>query len=104
MQCRVTIGNKATRRLVLSDAVLVRPAFSVLVPGFASYIAYGVPTLIKDAMELKLRIIPRTFDQISLIAYFGQGGSRRDVSDHLSITFVRGYIMLTWDLGSGERP
>lgn len=91
-----------TKRLVLSDAILVRPAFSVLVPGFASYIAYGVSTSIKDTMELKLRLIPRTFDQISLIAYFGQRSSRRDVSDHLSITFVRGYIMLTWDLGSGE--
>ncbi|XP_020287012.1 protein eyes shut isoform X2 [Pseudomyrmex gracilis] len=85
------------------DAILVRPAFSVLVPGFASYIAYGVPISIKDTMELKLRLIPRTFDQISLIAYLGQRGSRRDVSDHLSITFVRGYIMLTWDLGSGVR-
>ncbi|XP_025993622.2 protein eyes shut [Solenopsis invicta] len=85
------------------DAVLVRPAFSVLVPGFASYIAYGVPTSIKDTMELKLRLIPRTFDQISLIAYLGQRSSRRDVLDHLSITFVRGYIMLTWDLGSGVR-
>lgn len=84
------------------DAILVRPAFSVLVPGFASYIAYGVPTSIKNTMELKLRLIPRTFDQISLIAYLGQRGSRRDVSDHFSITFVRGYIMLTWDLGSGE--
>ncbi|XP_024880710.1 protein eyes shut isoform X1 [Temnothorax curvispinosus] len=85
------------------DAILVRPAFSVLVPGFASYIAYGVTTSIKDTMELKLRLIPRTFDQISLIAYLGQRSSRRDVSDHLSITFVRGYIMLTWDLGSGVR-
>ncbi|XP_025158440.1 protein eyes shut [Harpegnathos saltator] len=85
------------------DAILERPAFSVLIPGFASYIAYGVPISIKDTMELKLRLIPRTFDQISLIAYFGQRGSRRDVSDHFSITFVRGYIMLTWDLGSGVR-
>ncbi|KAL6263574.1 hypothetical protein P5V15_006363 [Pogonomyrmex californicus] len=85
------------------DAILVRPAFSVLVPGFASYIAYGISTSIKDTMELKLRLIPRTFDQISLIAYLGQRSSRRDVSDHLSITFVRGYIMLTWDLGSGVR-
>ncbi|XP_011880731.1 PREDICTED: protein eyes shut isoform X3 [Vollenhovia emeryi] len=85
------------------DAILVRPAFSVLVPGFASYIAYGVSTSIKDTMELRLRLIPRTIDQISLIAYLGQRSSRRDVSDHLSITFVRGYIMLTWDLGSGVR-
>jgi len=80
----------------------MRPAFSVLVPGFASYIAYGLSASIKDTMELKLRIIPHTFDQISLIAYLGQRNLRRDISDHLSLTFVRGYIMLTWDLGSGN--
>lgn len=54
-------------------------------------------------MELKLRIVPQTLEQISLIAYMGQSGSSRDSSDHISVTFVRGYIMLTWDLGSGVR-
>lgn len=53
-------------------------------------------------MELKMKLIPHTVDQISLIAYLGQSGSRQEISDHLSITYVRGYIMLTWDLGSGK--
>lgn len=86
----------------LSDTVITRPSFSVLVPGFSSYVAYGVSNSIKDTMELKMKLIPRTFEQISLIAYLGQSGSRQDLSDHLSITFVRGYIMLTWDLGAGK--
>ncbi|CAK9831479.1 Protein eyes shut [Anthophora retusa] len=85
------------------DTIINRPSFSVLVPGFSSYIAYGVSNSIKDAMELKLKVIPRTYEQISLIAYLGQSGSRRDLSDHLSVTYVRGYIMLTWDLGAGVR-
>ncbi|XP_076687033.1 eyes shut isoform X2 [Andrena cerasifolii] len=85
------------------DTVLTRPSFSVLVPGFSSYVAYGVSNSIKDTMELKMKLIPRTFEQISLIAYIGQSGSRRDLSDHLSVTFVRGYVMLTWDLGAGVR-
>ncbi|CAL7951647.1 unnamed protein product [Xylocopa violacea] len=85
------------------DTTITRPSFSVLVPGFSSYIAYGVSNSIKDTMELKLKLIPRTHEQISLIAYLGQSGSRRDLSDHLSITYVRGYIMLTWDLGAGVR-
>ncbi|XP_017886693.1 protein eyes shut [Ceratina calcarata] len=85
------------------DTVITRPSFSVLVPGFSSYIAYGVSNSIRDTMELKLKLIPRTFEQISLIAYLGQSGSRRDLSDHLSVTYVRGYIMLTWDLGAGVR-
>ncbi|XP_043517283.1 protein eyes shut isoform X1 [Frieseomelitta varia] len=85
------------------DTVIMRPSFSVLIPGFSSYVAYGISNSIKDTMELKLKIIPRTYEQISLIAYLGQSGSRRDLSDHLSITYVRGYIMLTWDLGAGVR-
>nr|XP_031825874.1 protein eyes shut [Nomia melanderi] len=85
------------------DTVITRPSFSVLVPGFSSYVAYGVSNSIKDTMELKMKLIPRTFDQISLIAYLGQSGSRQDLSDYLSITYVRGYIMLTWDLGAGVR-
>ncbi|KZC05301.1 Protein eyes shut, partial [Dufourea novaeangliae] len=85
------------------DTIINRPSFSVLVPGFSSYVAYGVSNSIKDTMELKMKLIPRTFEQISLIAYLGQSGSRQDLSDHLSITYVRGYIMLTWDLGAGVR-
>ncbi|XP_076278959.1 eyes shut isoform X2 [Lasioglossum baleicum] len=85
------------------DTVITRPSFSVLVPGFSSYVAYGVSNSIKDTMELKMKLIPRTFDQISLIAYLGQSGTRRELSDHLSVTYVRGYIMLTWDLGAGVR-
>ncbi|XP_047361088.1 protein eyes shut-like isoform X3 [Vespa velutina] len=84
------------------DTIVIRPSFSSLVPGFSSYIAYGVSNSIKDTMELKMKLIPHTLDQISLIAYLGQSGSRQEISDHLSITYVRGYIMLTWDLGSGK--
>ena len=65
--------------------------------------AFGVSGSLKDHMELKLRIVPQTLDQISLIAYMGQSGSKRDSSDHFSLTYVRGYLMLTWDLGSGVR-
>ncbi|XP_003424137.1 protein eyes shut isoform X1 [Nasonia vitripennis] len=86
------------------DTTVMQPSFSIFAPGFSSYMAYGVSSSLKDNMELKLRIIPQTLEQISLIAYMGQtGGSKRDTSDHFSITYVRGYLMLTWDLGSGVR-
>jgi EYS protein len=65
--------------------------------------AYGVSSSVKDYMELKMRIIPQTLEQISLIAFMGQSSSKRESSDHFSITYVRGYLMLTWDLGSGVR-
>lgn len=82
--------------------VIVQPSFSVFTPGVSSYIAYGLTGSIKDSLELKLRLIPQSIEQISLIAYIGQSGPYRDLSDHLALTYVRGYIMLTWDLGSGN--
>lgn len=80
----------------------MQPSFSVFIPGFSSYAAYGLTNAIKDAMELRMRLVPHSLDQISLIAFIGQAGTNRDVSDHFALTYVRGYIMLTWDLGSGE--
>ncbi|XP_015607735.1 protein eyes shut [Cephus cinctus] len=85
------------------DIVIVQPSFSVFVPGFSSYVAYGLTGSIKDSMELKMRLIPQSIEQISLLAFMGQTGSHKELTDHLSLTYVRGYIMLTWDLGSGVR-
>ncbi|KAL7307700.1 hypothetical protein TKK_0000379 [Trichogramma kaykai] len=86
------------------DTTIAQPSFTIFSPGVSSYMAYGVSSSLKDSMELRLRIIPQALDQISLIAYLGQSsGTRRDSSDHFSVTYVRGYLMLTWDLGSGVR-
>ncbi|XP_043274430.1 protein eyes shut isoform X2 [Venturia canescens] len=85
------------------ESAIVQPSFSVFIPGFSSYAAYGLTNAIKDGMELRMRLVPHSLDQISLIAFIGQTGTNRDVSDHFSLTYVRGYIMLTWDLGSGVR-
>ncbi|XP_014295739.1 protein eyes shut [Microplitis demolitor] len=85
------------------ESIIVDPSFSVFIPGFSSYIAYGINGLIQNYMEIKMRIMPHSVDQISLIAYIGQGAVSRDTTDHFSVTYVKGYIMLTWDLGSGVR-
>ncbi|CAG5095668.1 Similar to eys: Protein eyes shut (Drosophila melanogaster) [Cotesia congregata] len=85
------------------ESIIVDPSFSVFIPGFSSYVAYGINGIIQNYMEIKMRIMPHSVDQISLLAYMGQGGASRDTSDHFSVTYVKGYIMLTWDLGSGVR-
>ncbi|XP_015114081.1 protein eyes shut [Diachasma alloeum] len=85
------------------ESTIVQPSFSVFIPGFSSYAAYGINTGIKDSMEFRMRILPHSVDQISLIAYMGQSSPGGDISDHFSVTYVRGFIMLTWDLGSGVR-
>lgn len=82
---------------------ILQPSFTVFSPGVSSYMAYGLSNSVKENMELTMNIIPHTLEQISLVAYLGQTGSKHEATDHFSITYVRGYIMLTWDLGSGVR-
>lgn len=41
-------------------------------------------------------------DQIALLAFAGQNGRHDARSQHMALTFVKGYIMLTWNMGSGE--
>lgn len=42
-------------------------------------------------------------EQISLMVFVGQDGSHGPGSDHLAVSFIKGYIVLTWNLGSGPR-
>lgn len=54
-------------------------------------------------MELRFRFTPSMMDQISLLMFMGQKGHHDYYSDHMAVSFVKGYIMLTWNLGSGPR-
>lgn len=37
------------------------------------------------------------------MAFLGQSGPHDEKSDHLAVSFIQGYVMLTWNLGSGPR-
>ncbi|CAH1098434.1 unnamed protein product [Psylliodes chrysocephalus] len=65
--------------------------------------AYPFPVGISKTMEIKFRFTPTTLEQISLLLFIGQAGHHDYYSDHVAVSFVRGYIMLTWNLGSGPR-
>lgn len=54
-------------------------------------------------MEIKFRFVPSTMDQISLLLFMGQQGHHDYYTDHVAVSFVKGYLMLTWNLGSGPR-
>ncbi|KAF5275697.1 hypothetical protein FQA39_LY06809 [Lamprigera yunnana] len=80
------------------------PYFSSSINGYSSYAAYPIPTGgISNHMELKFRFMPNTMDQISILMFIGQIGQHDAMSDHVAVSFVKGYIMLTWNLGSGPR-
>ncbi|XP_018325866.1 protein eyes shut-like [Agrilus planipennis] len=54
-------------------------------------------------MELKFKFSPATMDQISILMFIGKSGMHDGTSDHMAVSFVKGFIMLTWNLGAGPR-
>jgi EYS protein len=85
----------------ISDLEIGQPSFSLSVGGLASYAAYPIPGAIHNSMELKFKFIPSTVDQIALMVFVGQDGFHNARADHLSVSFIKGYVVLTWNLGSG---
>lgn len=55
-----------------------------------------------DRFDLRLRFQTTDMEQISLLAFVGQAGRHDSRSQHLALTFVKGYIMLSWNMGSGK--
>nr|CAD7195211.1 unnamed protein product [Timema douglasi] len=85
------------------DVDVAQPQFWSSVGGLSSYAAYQLPGTIHNSLELKLRFSPTTMDQIALLVFVGQEGVHTAQSDHLALSFIKGYLVLTWNLGSGPR-
>lgn len=69
----------------------------------SSYVSYPMTIPVEYELELSFRIVPSTLNQIALLAFVGQTGYHDDKADHLAISFVKGYVMLTWNVGGGPR-
>lgn len=87
---------------VFVDLEITEPNFSSTVHGLSSYAAYAIPSGISQSMEIRFKFIPTTMDQISILMFLGQKGQHDLFSDHIAVSFVKGYVMLTWNLGSGK--
>jgi len=46
-----------------------------------------------------MHFAPNFMDQIALMMYIGHDAS----TDHVALSFIKGYIVLTWNLGAGAR-
>lgn len=97
------LKKKIPQLLGISDLEIGQPAFSSSIGGLASYAAYPIPGAIHNNMELKFKFIPSTVEQIALMVFVGQDGFHDSRADHLSVSFIKGYVVLTWNLGSGMR-
>ena len=41
--------------------------------------------------------------QVALLLFMGQKGTMRQGSDYLAVSYIKGHVLLTWDLGAGPR-
>ncbi|KAJ8726204.1 hypothetical protein PYW07_000902 [Mythimna separata] len=84
---------------------ITRPSLAPISTGISSYIMYALSpaAMNSDRFDLRLRFQTTDMDQIALLAFVGQSGRHNSRSQHLALTFVKGYIMLTWNMGSGPR-
>ena len=40
---------------------------------------------------------------MALLLFMGQPGPNRAGSDYLAVSYIKGHVLLTWDLGAGPR-
>jgi len=84
---------------VLIDLEIGEPFFPGSVSGLSSFAAYSIPAEIHQSFELSMHFVPNFIDQIALMMYIGHDAS----TDHVALSFIKGYIVLTWNLGAGAR-
>ncbi|CAG9784578.1 unnamed protein product [Diatraea saccharalis] len=84
---------------------ITRPSLAPISTGVSSYLMYPLThaAMNSDRFDMRLRFQTSDMDQIALLAFIGQAGRHDSRSQHLALAFVKGYIMLTWNMGSGPR-
>ncbi|CAH2066331.1 unnamed protein product, partial [Iphiclides podalirius] len=84
---------------------ITRPSLAPIASGVSSYLVYPLspPATSSERFELRLCFHTADMEQIALLAFVGQNGRHDARSQHLALTFVKGYLMLTWNMGSGPR-
>ena len=85
------------------EITINQPAFTSSVGGYSSYLAYPIdPKDVVTRLEAQFHFSSPSRDQVALLFFIGQEGLHEYGSDYVAISYVKGHILLTWDLGSGE--
>lgn len=90
-------------KLIFADVETGYPLFASSIAGLSSFAAFKIPIEIYEDFHLSFKFLPHDMEQISLMLFIGQDGYHSSTSDHLSVGFIKGYVVLTWNLGSGPR-
>lgn len=83
---------------------ITQPSFTTSVGGYSSYLAYGIDSQdVSLTFETQFHFVASNSDQIALLFFLGQHGINGYGADYMAVSYVKGHILLTWDLGSGPR-
>ena len=87
-----------------AEIIINQPAFTSSVGGYSSYLAYPIdPKDLVTRLEAQFHFSSPSRDQVALLFFIGQEGLHEYGSDYVAISYVKGHILLTWDLGSGTQ-
>lgn len=72
-----------------------------MIAGHSSYLSLTVPPFIEENFELKFDFVTDDSSQVALLLFMGQTNQEDVDKDFMAVSFIRGHVALTWDLGSG---
>ncbi|KAG8256586.1 hypothetical protein J6590_065298 [Homalodisca vitripennis] len=82
------------------DLEIGHPLYTSSVRGMASFSAYPVPGTMFHSFEMRFRFMTQSTDQVALLLFVGQDGQHDATADHMAVSYIKGYVVLTWNLGS----
>lgn len=89
-------------KFALTAINVTRPQFDGTLMGHSSFVSLSLPPFYRDHFELKFHFVTDDARQVALLFFIGQPVGAEE-KDFLAVSFIRGHVALTWDLGSGAR-
>ena len=87
-----------------ADADITKAHFGGTLMGHSSYVTLTPPPFLTEHFELRFHFVTDDSHQVSLLLFIGQTDqANAEHRDFMAVSFIRGHVALTWDLGSGTR-
>ena len=81
---------------------ITQPSFTKSVGGYASYLAYPLDgSKVAKDFEVRFHFSTDNFEQVALLFFLGQDSLHEFGTEYAAISYVKGHVLFTWDLGAG---
>ena len=88
----------------IPDAEITKAHFGGTLMGHSSYVTLTPPPFLTEHFELRFHFVTDDSQQVSLLLFIGPTDqANAEHRDFMAVSFIRGHVALTWDLGSGTR-